>query len=265
MQTSLRSPWPTRPPGSYGPCWRTTGSSDPTTQPLPRPRSQAGRCQQLQIEKGSHHRLLKRACSDGMTGKTVVGTSRAGRGTQSACKRSRRRPAEPIRDSRLRLRNSPNVRVQSSPSRRHELRAWQTGASMYVQRTSSVRPTLSQPTLCPLQRRGSEVDLDGQLTEQGMPESAGRIGVDCSVCGSAPRARRHEVPVRRGDAQLARYHFVEGDEVALQRAAPLVVQLHRQHLGRPVAVSPILAGPSNFWWCCVLATAGGQNNEAPAG
>jgi len=33
------------------------------------------------------------------TGQTVVGKARGGRGTQSACKRSRRRPAEPIRDS----------------------------------------------------------------------------------------------------------------------------------------------------------------------
>ena len=38
---------------------------------------------------------------DGTTGQTVVGTARAGRGTKSACKRSRRRPAEPIRDSEL--------------------------------------------------------------------------------------------------------------------------------------------------------------------
>jgi hypothetical protein len=76
-----------------------------------------------------------RSRSDGMTGKTVVGTSRAGRGTQSACKRSRRRPAEPIRDCGLRPRDSPNVRVQSSPSRHDEMRAWQTGASMYVRRT----------------------------------------------------------------------------------------------------------------------------------
>jgi hypothetical protein len=37
--------------------------------------------------------------ADGTIGQTVVGTARAGRGTQNACKRSRRRLAEPIRDS----------------------------------------------------------------------------------------------------------------------------------------------------------------------
>lgn len=50
---------------------------------------------------GTHHRLLRRSRSDGKTGQTVVGTARPGRGTQSACKRSRRQPAEPIRDSEL--------------------------------------------------------------------------------------------------------------------------------------------------------------------
>lgn len=75
----------------------------------------------------SNHRLLRRSCSDGKTGQTVVGTARAGRGTQSACKRSRSRPANPIRDSEFVSHQSPDVRVQSSPSRHHELRAWQTG------------------------------------------------------------------------------------------------------------------------------------------
>ena len=53
--------------------------------------------------------------------------ARNGRGTQSAHKRLRRHPAKPIRDSGASRNQSPNVRVQSLPSSRHELRAWQTG------------------------------------------------------------------------------------------------------------------------------------------
>lgn len=44
---------------------------------------------------------LRRPAQRSVSLQTAVGTTRAGRGTQSACKRSRRRPAEPIRDSEL--------------------------------------------------------------------------------------------------------------------------------------------------------------------
>ena len=49
------------------------------------------------------------------------------RSTQSAWKRSRRRPAEPIRDSELVSQQKSGCTAAIFPSSRHELRAWQTG------------------------------------------------------------------------------------------------------------------------------------------
>ena len=57
----------------------------------------------------------------------MVGKARSKPSTQSAITRSRRRPANPIRDSGPRPHQSPNVRVQSLPSSRHELKAWHRG------------------------------------------------------------------------------------------------------------------------------------------
>ena len=65
--------------------------------------------------------------SDGKTGQTVVGTARSKPGTQSAINRSRRRPANPIRDSGQKPQSKSDVRVQSLPSSHHELKAWHRG------------------------------------------------------------------------------------------------------------------------------------------
>ncbi len=58
----------------------------------------------------------------------MVGKTRDSRSTQSANDRSRSQPANPIRDSGASRIQSPNVRVQSLPSNRHELKAWHTGS-----------------------------------------------------------------------------------------------------------------------------------------
>ena len=87
---------------TVGHYWRTTGSSRPDT-PRSRPRLST---RTAHHPNDSNKEIPTADCSgdqqvDGTTGQTVVGTSRARRGTQSACKRSRCRPAEPIRDSEL--------------------------------------------------------------------------------------------------------------------------------------------------------------------
>ena len=55
----------------------------------------------------------------------MVGKARSFRSTQSAPDRLRRQPANPIRDRGASRNQSPNVRVQSLPLSRHELKAWQ--------------------------------------------------------------------------------------------------------------------------------------------
>ena len=153
-----------------------------------------------------------------MTGKTVVGTSRAGRGTQSACKRSRRRPAEPIRDSGPCPRNSPNVRVQSSPSRRHELRAWQTGASMYVRWSRgtgegstggavlrlAVTAGRQLPT-DPAPDHPGVPDLDGGEAARIRPALAASGSIGCAAVSPSGEAGRGR-SLQRGQA------FAGGDE-----------------------------------------------------
>lgn len=125
---------------SLGRCWRMTGTTPATcaaqrwSEPVQPATTTSGR---------TNHRLLRQAYSDGKTGPNVVGKARAGRGTQGTCKRSRRQPANPIRDSSPESCNqNPDVRVQSLPSSRHEFRAWHRGPC------TAGRPILNPPD-CP--------------------------------------------------------------------------------------------------------------------
>ena len=83
--------------------------------------------------------MLRRSGSDGKTGKTVVDQARHDRGTESAHKRLRRRPADPIRDRSQKLQSSPDVREQSLPSSRHEMRGWHRGRSCTVIDATRIR------------------------------------------------------------------------------------------------------------------------------
>jgi hypothetical protein len=103
-------------------------SSRTTNHPSPRPSRQREGPQRRQQDK----EIPTADCSggrqvDGTTGQTVVGTARAGRSTSSACMRSGRRPAEPIRDSEFASHQKSECTGAIFSSCHSKLRAWQTG------------------------------------------------------------------------------------------------------------------------------------------
>ena len=71
--------------------------------------------------------MLRRSCSDGKTGKTVVGKTQNTRSTSSALKRLGANQLIPSGTAGTSRSKSPNVRVQSKPASHHEKKAWQSG------------------------------------------------------------------------------------------------------------------------------------------
>src|SRR5208337_3328972 len=80
--------------------------------------------------------IPRQSLRDGETVETVVGKTLVGRGTSSACKRSRSQPSYSIRARSLRrLHQTGRMYGSISPLNHHRLGAWQSGG-VHVRPTS---------------------------------------------------------------------------------------------------------------------------------
>ena len=148
--------WPTKTSGLSGRCWPTTGSSGPTTRPLSQSRSQIGcrnSTQQRQeirtTDCSSNHEVMARQVRPWSENPALTGAPRVRVSDRGA---DQKIPSGTAAKSRN---QSPDVRVQSLPSGRHELRAWHRGRPCTVNRPRPLRWAAVQ-VLSPAMRQGSK-------------------------------------------------------------------------------------------------------------